>query len=188
MQRGKLVRWNDERGFGFIKPELDGTGDVFIHISSLKQMSRAPRVGDIIVFQLETSSDGKQQAGIARIEGVAIKPASPIKARKSATTFPLGKLLKGVVLIALIAFAVPKLAPLVEGFTSQDTHYSLPPMETEAIVPERYPEPVFRCEGKTHCSEMRSCAEATFYQNNCPGTKMDGDNDGIPCESQWCGH
>ena len=48
-------------------------------------------------------------------------------------------------------------------------------------------QPQFRCEtGKTHCSHMRSCAEATFYINNCPGTKMDGDRDGIPCESQFC--
>jgi len=44
----------------------------------------------------------------------------------------------------------------------------------------------FRCEGKTRCSQMRSCAEAEFYLANCPGTQMDGDNDGIPCESQWC--
>jgi len=46
---------------------------------------------------------------------------------------------------------------------------------------------VFRCEGKTRCSEMRSCEEAKFYLQNCPDTKMDGDGDGVPCESQWCG-
>ncbi|MGB5407725.1 MAG: excalibur calcium-binding domain-containing protein [Thiogranum sp.] len=40
--------------------------------------------------------------------------------------------------------------------------------------------------GKTHCSQMSSCKEAKFYLNNCPGTKMDGDGDGVPCESQWC--
>ncbi|RWX48043.1 Excalibur calcium-binding domain-containing protein [Candidatus Electrothrix marina] len=44
----------------------------------------------------------------------------------------------------------------------------------------------FSCQGKTRCTQMRSCAEATFYIRNCPGTKMDGDGDGIPCESQWC--
>jgi hypothetical protein len=33
---------------------------------------------------------------------------------------------------------------------------------------------------------MTSCAEAKFFLNNCPGTKMDGNNDGIPCEQQWC--
>ncbi|MCM8611983.1 MAG: excalibur calcium-binding domain-containing protein [Candidatus Accumulibacter sp.] len=21
---------------------------------------------------------------------------------------------------------------------------------------------------------------------NCPGSKMDGNNDGVPCEQQWC--
>ena len=45
----------------------------------------------------------------------------------------------------------------------------------------------FRCAGKTRCSQMSSCAEATFYLRNCPGTQMDGDGDGIPCESQHCG-
>ena len=45
----------------------------------------------------------------------------------------------------------------------------------------------FRCEGKTRCSQMSSCEEATFYLQNCPGTEMDGDRDGIPCESQHCG-
>ncbi len=44
----------------------------------------------------------------------------------------------------------------------------------------------YSCAGKEYCSEMTSCEEATFYLKNCPDTKMDGDNDGIPCESQWC--
>jgi hypothetical protein len=33
---------------------------------------------------------------------------------------------------------------------------------------------------------MTSCAEANWFLKNCPGTKMDGNNDGIPCEKQWC--
>ena len=44
----------------------------------------------------------------------------------------------------------------------------------------------FRCDGRTHCSQMTSCQEATFFLKNCPGTKMDGDGDGVPCEKQWC--
>jgi endonuclease YncB( thermonuclease family) len=43
-----------------------------------------------------------------------------------------------------------------------------------------------RCDGRTHCSQMSSCEEATWFLKNCPGTKMDGDNDGVPCETQWC--
>jgi hypothetical protein len=65
--------------------------------------------------------------------------------------------------------------------------------ETSQESSERSAQPVasqtqFRCEGKTRCSQMTSCEEAKFYLRNCPGTEMDGDGDGIPCESQWCGH
>ena len=44
----------------------------------------------------------------------------------------------------------------------------------------------FKCDGRIYCSQMTSCAEAKFFLANCPGVKMDGDNDGIPCERQWC--
>ncbi|MCP3928282.1 MAG: excalibur calcium-binding domain-containing protein [Bacteroidetes bacterium] len=44
----------------------------------------------------------------------------------------------------------------------------------------------YTCRGKTHCLQMTSCAEAKFYIRNCPGTKMDGDRDGVPCKKQWC--
>jgi len=44
----------------------------------------------------------------------------------------------------------------------------------------------YACDGRTHCSQMTSCAEATWFLRNCPGVKMDGDNDGVPCERQWC--
>jgi hypothetical protein len=44
----------------------------------------------------------------------------------------------------------------------------------------------FHCDGRVYCREMTSCAEAEFFLRNCPGVKMDGDGDGIPCEDH-CG-
>ncbi|AVO54359.1 excalibur calcium-binding domain-containing protein [Ectopseudomonas mendocina] len=55
-----------------------------------------------------------------------------------------------------------------------------------SISPARPATPSYSCDGRTHCSQMTSCAEATFFLRNCPGTKMDGNNDGVPCERQWC--
>jgi micrococcal nuclease len=59
-----------------------------------------------------------------------------------------------------------------------------PKLATVAAVPAGAGSP--RCDGRTSCSQMRSCAEASWFLKNCPGVKMDGNNDGVPCERQWC--
>jgi cold shock CspA family protein/type II secretory pathway pseudopilin PulG len=43
----------------------------------------------------------------------------------------------------------------------------------------------FSCDGRIHCSQMRSYDEALFFLRNCPNTQMDGNNDGEPCERQF---
>jgi len=55
-----------------------------------------------------------------------------------------------------------------------------------AAAPLASPGDSFRCDGRVHCSQMTSCAEAKYFLRNCPGAKMDGDRNGIPCEQQWC--
>jgi hypothetical protein len=35
---------------------------------------------------------------------------------------------------------------------------------------------------------MRSCREAKYFLARCPGVKLDGNRDGVPCEQQWCTH
>ena len=44
----------------------------------------------------------------------------------------------------------------------------------------------YRCDGRIHCSQMTSCDEAQYFLRHCPGARMDGDGNGIPCEKQWC--
>lgn len=60
------------------------------------------------------------------------------------------------------------------------------PMPTTAATPVAPQPGAYRCDGRTHCSQMRSCAEARFFLANCPGVQMDGNHDGQPCERQWC--
>lgn len=45
----------------------------------------------------------------------------------------------------------------------------------------------YHCDGRVYCSQMHSCEEATWFLRNCPGVKMDGEGDGVPCERQFCG-
>ncbi|MGB3110035.1 MAG: excalibur calcium-binding domain-containing protein [Psychrobacter alimentarius] len=56
----------------------------------------------------------------------------------------------------------------------------------EPVLSTKPAAPSFTCDGRQHCSQMTSCAEATYFSNNCPNTKMDGNHDGVPCEQQWC--
>ncbi|WP_085316319.1 excalibur calcium-binding domain-containing protein [Derxia lacustris] len=91
------------------------------------------------------------------------------------------------VLLAAVALAV------AGAISAWQDHRSARPAQTLADPPAdsfALPAPAaasYQCNGRTLCSQMSSCAEATWVLRNCPGTQMDGDNDGIPCESQLCG-
>ncbi|MBU3021292.1 cold shock domain-containing protein [Aestuariibacter sp. A3R04] len=154
--QGRIVRWNDNRGFGFISAK-DAKGDVFVHISQFKKGYRRPRVGDSVLFQVVVEK-GKQSARSVSLVGVQPNPQKKL-------SFPF--MLLCFLLLMVIGYGVyalvikPKLYPAYENMD-------------------------FRCEGKTHCSQMTSCDEARFYLANCPSVKIDGDNDGEPCERQLC--
>jgi endonuclease YncB( thermonuclease family) len=51
------------------------------------------------------------------------------------------------------------------------------------VKPGRLPDQTFSCSTKRKCGEMTSCAEARFYLEKCGLTRIDGDGDGVPCES-----
>ena len=80
----------------------------------------------------------------------------------------------------------------VLGFLAWQGYAKYEPSHAERIVsssPVAQVTPrtaTFSCDGRTYCSQMTSCAEATFFLQNCPGVKMDGNHDGVPCERQWC--
>jgi cold shock CspA family protein len=72
MKTGQLVKWNDERGFGFVTPSVGGN-QVFLHISAIPKTSRRPRVGDTILYRLVTEANGRTRASGASIQGVVLQ-------------------------------------------------------------------------------------------------------------------
>lgn len=44
-------------------------------------------------------------------------------------------------------------------------------------------QPAFKCSDKRTCRQMVSCEEAHFYLTQCRVKSLDGDNDGVPCNS-----
>ncbi len=55
METGKVVSWNDDRGFGFISPE-EGGRDIFVHRSSVA--SGALVDGDRVEFEVHPGEKG----------------------------------------------------------------------------------------------------------------------------------
>jgi len=76
--------------------------------------------------------------------------------------------------------SVPPAAPT--SATVEDRSWIKPRSEQPTVASASS----YQCDGRTHCSQMRSCDEAKYFIQHCPNTEMDGDGDGIPCERQWC--
>ena len=72
---GVLSRWNDDRGFGFIKPD-DGGEKLFVHVSAFGPLERRPVDGDRVRFTVAVDG-GRTQAVTADIEGVARAATMP---------------------------------------------------------------------------------------------------------------
>ena len=62
---GKIAKWNDERGFGFISSS-EGGDSVFVHISSFPRSDRRPSVNEAVSYTLAFDSHGRPQANDVR--------------------------------------------------------------------------------------------------------------------------
>lgn len=173
-----MTKWNDDRGFGFLQP-ASGTEELFVHISAFPQDSVRPRVGELVSFEIDVRSDGKQRAVRVMRPGRSAAVRRPHRARARSTRQSLFAVVASALAIAAIAWY---------GYTELHKRSSTSPSQAASALqsPATSPVQTFSCDGRTRCSKMHSCAEATFFINHCPGTTMDGDRDGIPCESQWC--
>ena len=59
--KGKVIKWQNDKGFGFIEP-INGMPDLFFHENFLLNQSRRPVVGDEVSFEIATNLEKKQRA------------------------------------------------------------------------------------------------------------------------------
>jgi uncharacterized membrane protein YsdA (DUF1294 family)/cold shock CspA family protein len=73
--KGKISRWVDDRGFGFITPSGGGK-EVFVHIKSFSRQGRRPVGSEVVTYELKRDSGRTQAANVAfwseNIAGVVI--------------------------------------------------------------------------------------------------------------------
>jgi cold shock CspA family protein len=195
---GKVKTYNAERGFGFIETS-DGEKNLFFHISDVPFRHILPSAGERLKFR-KTIEQGKPKAiDILRLDfKTHSEPKKYINSQnnnqrkrykqkqKTENNFDLLGIMTGAVIVIILFFV---LKPIVLGIYNRSLLRDQPVTQSSNITSK---EPVisnqtenFKCDGRVHCSQMRSYEEAVYFINNCPGTKMDGDRDGIPCERQF---
>ncbi|RKT88428.1 Cold shock protein, CspA family [Saccharopolyspora antimicrobica] len=71
MVTGKVVRFDEVRGYGFVAPEVGGE-DVFIHVNDLTFDKRLVAPGAVVEFDLEESDRGPKASNVRMVrQGVA---------------------------------------------------------------------------------------------------------------------
>ncbi|GGF63269.1 cold shock domain-containing protein [Alteromonas lipolytica] len=169
--KGTLKSWNNDRGFGFITAPLYAK-DVFVHISAFTDNHHQPRVGEPLTFDIEQDKTGKVRAIEVKSPISGTAGSGYLESQKQG--LPLAKimLLLALIVVGFIALQKPETLHVATPQTNV-----LPYQEPESITQH------FKCDGRQYCGQMNSRAEAEFFLANCPDTKMDGDDDGIPCEN-----
>lgn len=58
---GVLKTWNDDRGFGFIEPDLGGQ-QIFVQIKAFRNQAGRPQTNQRVSFEVELNREGKKRA------------------------------------------------------------------------------------------------------------------------------
>jgi len=97
--KGKFVKWNADKAFGFITP--NGGGDaIFIHKTALKNRNRIPKINDVITFSVIQDNQGRYCADQAIFSG----EKSHSKQTKNISTFSIYLSLIFITFVAVAFF------------------------------------------------------------------------------------
>ena len=192
LKEGKIKTYNSEKGYGFI--EVKGNAkDIFFHINDMPNKKIEPEVGETVYFQIGEENGKSKAIHINRVDikveserytpqsrAVSLRNNTRVKRDSSKggslfTTFGLG------IICVLGYFIYEKYQNYKLGQNAQEQVQTvIYQQESDTNTANQ-----FSCDGRTHCSQMRSYEEAVYFLRHCPNVKMDGNNDGVPCERQF---
>ncbi|MBD3586722.1 DUF1294 domain-containing protein [Salinimonas sp. HHU 13199] len=113
--KGKIVQWNDEKGFGFVQPMIDSQR-VFFHISALTQRGRRPANGDIVIYTIESDKQNKMRIKHMNFSGKQARKTAGSRVRLLPVMIAIGVI--GGLLAMAATNDVPIVVPALYGVAS----------------------------------------------------------------------
>jgi cold shock CspA family protein len=97
MAIGRVIKFNEARGFGFIAPSTGGE-DVFLHVNDLTFPEHYLRVGQMVEFDAEPGDGGLKASRVRLYEPrvavpstMAAKPSAPVNTTTATATESTGE-------------------------------------------------------------------------------------------------
>lgn len=72
--KGRIERWNDAKGYGFIVPD-DGGRQIFVHIKAFADRGRRPAPGQTVRYTITHDKQGRPRATLVTLAGARLPQA-----------------------------------------------------------------------------------------------------------------
>lgn len=59
--QGKIIKWYDDKGFGFIRATQDSK-DIFLHISEIHKLNKRPEINEAVTYEIVKDGQGRFRA------------------------------------------------------------------------------------------------------------------------------
>lgn len=90
---GRIEQWNDDKGYGFVRPMQSQQADApraFVHIRAIERAGRRPADGDLVRYEIGRDAKGRLNAvSVSFVNAAAMR--SQAQARREARTAARGR-------------------------------------------------------------------------------------------------
>lgn len=115
--QGRLVEWLDDKGYGFIQPNDESKGRVFLHIKDFAQKGPRPIVGCALEYVVQLDGQGRykaKQVTYLKASQTASKSTRPTKKSNAQSTSKLQPM-QILCVVYIVALAILSVSGFLNG-------------------------------------------------------------------------
>jgi len=115
--QGRLVEWLDDKGYGFIQPNDESKGRVFLHIKDFAQKGPRPIVGCALEYVVQLDGQGRykaKQVTYLKASQTASKSTRPAKKSNAQSTSKLQPM-QILCVVYIVALAILSVSGFLNG-------------------------------------------------------------------------